>query len=168
MTIFPFYHQHDTMQCGITCLRMICKYYGKEYSIESLSKYCSVTTEGVSLLGISEAAAQLGLQTTCGRISVEQLEKSPLPCILHWNQNHYVVLYKVKKNCFHIADPGKGLVKYSQVEFKKHWLSTRSQGTEKGIVMFLQPTIAFHSGKDDAVKKKHSFKVLYPIILSCL
>ncbi len=161
MTIFPFYHQHDTMQCGITCLRMICKYYGKEYSIESLSKYCSVTTEGVSLLGISEAAAQLGLQTTCGRISVEQLEKSPLPCILHWNQNHYVVLYKVKKNCFHIADPGKGLVKYSQVEFKKHWLSTRSQGTEKGIVMFLQPTIAFHSGKDDAVKKKHSFKVLF-------
>lgn len=161
MTSFPFYHQHDTMQCGITCLRMICKYYGKEYSIESLSKYCFVTTEGVSLLGISEAAAQLGLQTTCGRISVEQLEKSPLPCILHWNQNHYVVLYKVKKNHFHIADPGKGLVKYSQVEFKKYWLTTRSQGTEKGIAMFLQPTTAFHSGKDDAVKKKRSFKILF-------
>lgn len=161
MTSFPFYHQHDTMQCGITCLRMICKYYKKEYSIESLSRYCFVTTEGVSLLGISEAATRLGLQTTCGRISVGQLEKAPLPCILHWNQNHYVVLYKVKKDCFHIADPGKGLVRFSQKEFKKHWLSTRSQGTEKGIVMFLQPTIAFHSGKDDTVKKKHSFRILF-------
>lgn len=164
MTAFPFYHQHDTMQCGITCLRMICKYYGKEYSIESLSRYCFVTTEGVSLLGISEAAALLGLQTTCGRISVEQLEKSPLPCILHWNQNHYVVLYKIKKNCFYIADPGKGLVKYSQEEFKKHWLSSRSQGTEKGIVMFIQPTIVFHSKKDDAVKKKRSFRILFSYV----
>lgn len=164
MTAFPFYHQHDTMQCGITCLRMICKYYGKEYSIESLSRYCFVTTEGVSLLGISEAAAQLGLQTTCGRISVEQLEKSPLPCMLHWNQNHYVVLYKIKKNCFYIADPGKGLVKYSREEFKKHWLSTRSQGTEKGIVMFIQPTIVFHSKKDDAVKKKRSFRILFSYV----
>lgn len=164
MTSFPFYHQHDTMQCGITCLRMICKYYEKEYSIESLSRYCFVTTEGVSLLGISEAATQLGLQTTCGRISIGQLEKAPLPCILHWNQNHYVVLYKVKKDCFHIADPGKGLVRFSQKEFKKHWLSTRSQGTEKGIVMFLQPTIAFHSGKDDTVKKKHSFRILFSYV----
>ena len=97
MTNFPFYHQHDTMQCGITCLRMICKYYGKEFSIETLSKYCFVTNEGVSLLGICEAATQMGFENTCGRISVEQLVKAPLPCILHWNQNHYVVLYKVKR-----------------------------------------------------------------------
>lgn len=87
-----------------------------------------------------------------------------MPCILHWNQNHYVVLYKVKKNFFHIADPGKGLIKYSQEEFKKHWLSTRSQGIEKGIVMFLQPTIAFYRKKDDTAKKKHSFRILFSYI----
>ena len=160
MTNFPFYHQHDTMQCGITCLRMICKYYGKEFSIETLSKYCFVTNEGVSLLGICEAATQMGFENTCGRISVEQLVKAPLPCILHWNQNHYVVLYKVKKDSFHIADPGKGLIKYSREEFEKHWLSTRSQGVEKGIVMFLQPTNAFYQKKDDTTKKQ-SFRLLF-------
>lgn len=164
MIKFPFYHQHDTMQCGITCLRIICKYYGKEFSIETLSKYCYVTNEGVSLLGISEAATQLGLQNTCGRISVEQLENAPLPCILHWNQNHYVVLNKVKKNRFYIADPGKGLMKYSREEFEDHWLSTCSQGIEKGIVMFLQPTNAFYQQKDDTVKQKHSFGLLFSYV----
>lgn len=74
---------------------------------------------------------------------MEQLYKAPLPCILHWNQNHYVVLYRVKKTRFYIADPGKGLIKYSQEEFEKHWISTSSQGIEKGIVMFLQPTDTF-------------------------
>lgn len=161
MTKFPFYHQHDTMQCGITCLRMICKYYGKEFSIEILSKYCFVTNEGVSLLGICDAASQLGLQNTCGRISMEQLYKAPLPCILHWNQNHYVVLYRVKKTRFYIADPGKGLIKYSQEEFEKHWISTSSQGIEKGIVMFLQPTDTFLKKKDDTIKQKHSFRLLF-------
>ncbi len=72
MTSFPFYRQHDTMQCGITCLRMLCKYYGKDFSIETLSQYCFVTNEGVSLLGICEAANQLGLQNTCGKISIEE------------------------------------------------------------------------------------------------
>lgn len=164
MTKFPFYHQHDTMQCGITCLQMICKYYGKEFSIETLSKYCFVTNEGVSLLGICEAATQLGLQNTCGRISVEQLEKAPLPCVLHWNQNHYVVLYKVKKALFYIADPGKGLIKYSQEEFENHWLSTCSQGIQKGIVMFLQPTNTFYRRKDDNVNQKHSFRLLFSYV----
>lgn len=94
---FPFYHQHDSMQCGITCLQMVCKYHGKEYSLDALSRYCFATTEGVSMLGISEAATRLGLHTTCGRVSMDQLPQAPLPCILHWNQNHFVVLYRIKK-----------------------------------------------------------------------
>lgn len=129
---FPFYHQHDSMQCGIACLQMICKYHGKEYSQDTLSRYCFATNEGVSLLGISEAATRLGLHTTCGRVTTEQLHKAPLPCILHWNQNHFVVLYRIKKGkIFYIADPGKGLVTYDDREFKEHWLSTRSNGEEK-------------------------------------
>ena len=85
------------MQCGITCLQMICRYFGREYSLDSLSKICFATTEGVSMLGINEAARILGFQTVSARATIEELSETPLPCILHWNQNHFVVLYKVKK-----------------------------------------------------------------------
>ena len=116
---------------------------------------------GVSLLGISEAATRLGLHTTCGRVTTEQLHKAPLPCILHWNQNHFVVLYRIKKGkiCY-IADPGKGLVTYDDREFKEHWLSTRSNGEEKGIAMFLQPTPAFYKQQEETTKDKRSFRFL--------
>lgn len=102
-------YQHDSMQCGIACLQMICKHYGKSYSIETLSRYCFATTEGVSMLSISEAATRLGLHTLCGRITAEQLKQAPLPCILHWNQDHFIVLYRLgKKGKYYVADPGKG------------------------------------------------------------
>ena len=161
MSKFHVYHQHDSMQCGIACLQMICKYHGKEYSQDTLSRYCFATNEGVSLLGISEAATRLGLHTTCGRVTTEQLHKAPLPCILHWNQNHFVVLYRIKKGkiCY-IADPGKGLVTYDDREFKEHWLSTRSNGEEKGIAMFLQPTPAFYKQQEETTKDKRSFRFL--------
>lgn len=135
---FPFYLQHDSMQCGATCLRMICKYYGKEIPIILLSKFCSATTEGVSLLGINTVASNLKLQAYSGRLDIESLCQAPLPCILHWNQNHFVVLYKVKNcNTFYVADPGKGLVKYCLEEFKKHWISTKSDGEERGLQCLL-------------------------------
>jgi ATP-binding cassette subfamily B protein len=122
------------MQCGITCLAMICKHYGKEFSIETLSRYCFATTEGVSLLGISEAANKLGLHSVCGRVSMEQMKEAPLPCILHWNQNHFVVLYKQKRGRkFYIADPGKGLITYNRKEFAEHWVSTRCKAKRKGL-----------------------------------
>ena len=163
--MFPFYKQHDSMQCGITCLQMICKYYGKEYSLESLSRYCFATTEGVSLLGISEAANKLGLHTICGRVTMEQLPQAPLPCILHWSQNHFVVLYQIKKRQkFHIADPGKGLVTYTEKEFKDHWISTQSKGEEKGIAMFIQPTPAFHELSEETTNRKRSFNFLFGYI----
>ena len=125
MNNFPFIRQHDSMECGIACLAMVCKFFRIEYSIEYLSRICFATTEGVSLLGINETALQLGLRTISGRISINKLWEAHYPCILHWNQNHFVVLYKVKKGkTFYIADPGKGLVKYNLEEFKKHWVST--------------------------------------------
>lgn len=95
MKRFPIIHQHDSMQCGIACLQMICKYFGREYSMNSLSKLCFATTEGVSLLGINEAANTLGLYTTSARTTTTVLSDAPLPCILHWNQNYFVVLYRV-------------------------------------------------------------------------
>lgn len=130
------------MQCGITCLQMICRYFGREYSLDSLSKICFATTEGVSMLGINEAARILGFQTVSARATIEELSETPLPCILHWNQNHFVVLYKVKKGKkFYIADPGKGKTTYNLEEFRRHWISTRSNDEDKGIAMFSKPLL---------------------------
>ena len=159
------YCQHDSMQCGITCLRMVCKYFGREYSLNSLSKLCFATTEGVSMLGINEAANTLGLHTISARATVTMLGEKTLPCILHWNQNHFVVLYKVKKGKkFYVADPGKGLVTYGLEEFKQHWISTSSNGEDKGIAMFLETTPAFFTYKmegEEDIKEKRSFRFLF-------
>ena len=136
------------------------------FRIEYLSKICFPTTESVSWLGINETALQLGLRTISGRISINKLWEDHYPCILHWNQNHFVVLYKVKKGkTFYIADPAKGLVKYNLEEFKKHWVSTQSDGEEKGIAMFLEPTPAFYEKKmDEEPKEERSFKFLFGYI----
>ena len=153
------------MQCGIACLQMICGYYGKKYSSEYLSKLCFATTEGVSMLGINDAANTLGFHTLCVKIATKDLEKVPLPCILHWNQNHFIVLYKVKNGKkFYVADPGKGLVTYGLDEFKKHWVSTKSNGEAKGIAMFLETTPAFFTYKMEGeanLKEKRSFRFLF-------
>ncbi len=113
MSGFHLCRQKDSMQCGVACLSMICTHYKKEYSVETISKYCFATTEGVSLLGMSQAAEKLGFETVSGKTATAQLSKAPLPCILHWNQNHFVVLYKVSTNGkkFYVADPGKGKIK---------------------------------------------------------
>ncbi len=162
---FPLYKQHDSMQCGIACLQMICRYYGKAYSTEELSKICFATTEGVSMLGISQAAETLGLHTICGRVKMEQIPVAPFPCILYWEQNHFVVLYKVKKrnrgNIFYVADPGKGLLKYDEDEFRNSWVSTSSHGEDKGVAMFLNPTPAFNRRTPSGKGEKHSFKFLF-------
>src|SRR5574344_1703672 len=164
MTKFLFYNQHDSMQCGVACLQMVSKYSGREYSLHFLSDICFATSEGVSMLGISEAANEIGLHSVCTRATVEELSKVSLPCILHWNQNHFVVLYKVKKGKkFYIADPGKGLVTYNIDEFNSHWISTRSNGEEKGVAMFLQTTPLFYSCNKDVSenKQKRSFRFLF-------
>lgn len=153
------------MQCGIACLQMVCKYFGREYSLDSLSKLCFATTEGVSMLGINEAANTLGLHTISARVTTTMLGKAPLPSILHWDQNHFVVLYKVKKGKkFYVADPGKGLVTYGLDEFKQHWISTKSNGEDKGIAMFLETTPAFFTYKmedEEHLKEKRSFRFLF-------
>lgn len=112
---FPFYTQPDAKDCGPACLRMIAKYYGKNYSLQNLRDKSFVTREGVSLLGISDAAESIGFKTLGIRVPLEKLiTDAPLPCILHWKQKHFVVLYKITKNgIFHVADPAHGLIKYT-------------------------------------------------------
>lgn len=130
MATFPFYKQHDSMQCDIACLLMICKFYGKKYSYEYISKFCCATNEGVSLLAIKQAAKKVRLCAKGYRIDIRDLLKQPLPCLLHWNQNHFVILFKVSSNGkkFHIADLGKGLVTFSLEEFQRHWINTSDVG----------------------------------------
>lgn len=166
MSCFRVYRQKDSMLCGIACIQMVCCYFGKRYSTEFISQYCYSTTEGVSLLSISETAKKIGIKTVSGRVGTNQLVNAELPSILHWNQNHFVVLYKVKKGkTFYIADPGKGLVKYNLEEFKKHWISTQSDGEEKGIAMFLEPTPAFYEKQtDEQPTEERSFKFLFGYI----
>lgn len=156
-----FIRQRDSMLCGIACLQMISEHYGKKFSQTYLSKICFATAEGVSLLGIKDAAAKIGFYTISGRLTIDELSSATLPCILHWNQNHFVVLYKVKKGSkFYIADPGKGLISYTIGEFKQHWIEVGQGEGEKGIAMFLEPTQDFYEnagGQDPRTEKPFKF-----------
>ncbi len=161
MKSFPVIYQHDSMQCGIACLQMVCQYYGRTYSMEAVSNFCHATTEGVSMLGISEASENLGIESVSAKVSVEKLTKAPMPCILHWSQSHFVVLYRVKKGReFYIADPAKGLVNYSIDEFCRHWVSITEDGEEKGVAMFLEPTEEFYHKDIPMRKENHSIRFL--------
>lgn len=157
---FPWVMQKDAMQCGIACLAMICRHYGRNYSLAALSEVCFATVQGVSLLGIKEAATQLGFEAVALRLPVTSLADKPLPCILHWNQEHYVVLYKVRNDRFYIADPGKGRVVYDREEFCRHWVSTCADGGEKGIALMMQPGETFGTASVATGSERRSFSFL--------
>ena len=141
--LFPFYPQFDMMDCGPACLRMIAKYYGKYFTLQTLRKKCFITHEGVSMLGVSEAAESIGFRSLGVRLDTDRLvENASLPSILHWNQNHFVVLYKVKekqnvKHIFYIADPASKCVRYNREEFEKCWCSLA--GEREGTALLLTP-----------------------------
>lgn len=135
------------MDCGATCLRMVFKYYGQQVSIHKIRKLCQTTKNGVNLLGISEAAEKLGFRTYGVRLSLEQLGDVELPCILHWNQNHFVVLYKVRKRRYYISDPATGLVIYDHKEFANNWYSAKELHT--GLSLILSPGPEFYQLYED-------------------
>ena len=162
---FPHFRQLDAMDCGPTCLRMIAKHYGKTFSLQSLRDKSHITREGVSMLGIADAAESIGLKTMGVRISFEQLEKdAPLPAICHWGQNHFVVVHKIEtkrgKTTVHVADPGSGLLKFTKEEFIKQWASTQSQGELKGLCLLVETTPDFYSQSDEDVSNKKSISFL--------
>ena len=127
MKTFPFYRQYDQMDCGPTCLRMIAKHHGRHYSMDSLRQKSGINREGVSLLGISEAAEEIGFRTVGAKLTWEQLKKeAALPCVIYWNQVHFVVVYKIKGDKVYIADPAKGKVIYRKEEFLEQWLVKNS------------------------------------------
>jgi ATP-binding cassette subfamily B protein len=162
---FPFYHQHDAMDCGPTCLQMIAKHYGRYYELDYLKRQTTMSRQGVSLLDIANVADKIGFRTNSGRITIEQLiQKALLPCIIHWNQNHFVVLYKIKKKrgnyIFYVSDPGKGLLQYTKDEFLKHWISTRVNGEDKGVVLLLETIATFYQHEKGNTRSKSKFKFM--------
>ncbi len=154
--------QHDQMDCGPACIAMISSYFGKKYSIDYIRNLSYLMRDGVSLRGISEAAEKIGLSTYASMLDLNTLDvEGTLPCVLHWNQNHFVVLYNYKKNIltgkykYKIADPGHGLIALDKEEFKSRWLTDSG----KGVALFLHPTEAFY--KKEVLKKKSiDFKFL--------
>ena len=164
MDKFPFYSQLDMMDCGPACLRMIAKYYGNSYSLEMLRSHSFISREGVSMLGISDAAEYLGMHTLGVKISFEQLaNEAVLPCILHWNQNHFVVCYGIKKKRFsddyniYIADPASQKLCYNKEEFCKCWLSTKVAGKDCGTALLLEPGVNFGQVDDEFKAREKSF-----------
>ena len=154
---FPAYIQLDAMDCGPTCLRIIAKYYGKNFSLQTLRDYCHISREGVSLLGISDAAERIGFRTMGVKISFEQLcNEVSLPCIVHWNQCHFVVVYKIEKRkketYIYISDPASGLLKYTKEQFLKCWGQLASETSDCkliGIALLLEPTPKFSEQNED-------------------
>ncbi|MDR1883479.1 MAG: peptidase domain-containing ABC transporter [Prevotella sp.] len=177
---FPHYHQLDSMDCGPSCLRMIAKFYGRSYTLQTLREKSFITREGVSMLGISDAAESIGFHTTGVRINFDQLVNDvPLPCVLHWNQNHFVVLYKIKRSRrslpfrrdlegpeFYIADPASGKYPIDKEGLLKCWISSKSEGKDTGTALLLQPSPEFYEYEDDKTRQEkhlsYFFRYLFP------
>lgn len=157
---FVKYIQHDSMDCGPTCLKMVAKFYGKNYSLQNLRDRCHITREGVSLLGISDAAESIGFRTTGVKVTWRQMvEEMPLPCIVHWNQRHFVVVYDVvKKHGVYkvmVADPASGLLEYTEEDFRGLWLE--SERKTEGIALILEPTPKFYEEEGDDERRHYGF-----------
>jgi ATP-binding cassette, subfamily B, bacterial len=155
---FPFQQQYDAMDCGPTCLYMVCRHYGKKIPLQTLREKTQIGKDGVNLLGISEAAESVGFRTLAVKISYEQLiDEAPFPCIVHWDQNHFVVVApprpKRRRNIT-VADPGKGIIKYTKEEFCEHWLSSMNKGQKEGVALLLEPTSDFYAYAVDKDQEK--------------
>lgn len=158
---FPFVKQLDSMQCGAACVAMICRSYGRDYSLRFISQLCRPTAEGASMLGIKDCAEALHLRATAVRCSVQALRELPLPCVLHWDHNHFVVLYDVRHRrsgwVYRIADPAKGRICCGEEELAAHWCAGESA---EGIAMSVTPDDGFGSVEDAGSRNARSFRFL--------
>ncbi len=146
--------QRDAMDCGPTCLAMVCNYYGKRFNVQTLRDKAEIGKEGVNLLGISQAAESIGFRTQGVSLSLKELAKdAPLPCILHWDQNHFVVLHKTSSQVMHIADPALGLLTISKKDFLDHWAGDIDDGERTGITLLLEPTPDFYKQEGEKMGK---------------
>lgn len=164
--VFPFYQQPDQMDCGPTCLRMLAKYYGRAISLNKLRSISETTREGASLKNIADAAEKIGFRTLGVKVSFQKLqEDAPLPCIVHWKQEHFVIVYKIAKSKVYVADPAHGLIQYTHRDFIKNWIGDNANAeTEQGITLLLEPTPRLNQKEEDDIEHKKGFSFLYQYI----
>ncbi|MBL4709778.1 MAG: peptidase domain-containing ABC transporter [Flavobacteriales bacterium] len=160
---FTHYDQPDIMDCGPTCLRMIAKHYGRNISLQKLRALSETTREGASLKSMAGAAEKIGFRTLGVKISLLKLvEEIPLPCIVHWQKHHFVVVYEIKKDTVFVADPAHGLLKYSKKEFLKSWIGANAtEDIEEGITLLFEPTPRLKQSEVDDFETKRGFSFLY-------
>ena len=153
---FPFYHQPDIMDCGPTCLRMVTKHYKRTISLEKIRRLSDTTRSGSSLKNIAGAAEKIGFKTLGVKIDFKTLaDEAPLPCIVFWNENHFIVVHKIKNNKVYVADPAHGLLTYTKQEFIDNWIGKHAnETTEEGIVLLLEPTVKLKEKEEDDVAQK--------------
>ncbi len=149
---FPTYRQLGAMDCGPSCLKIISKHYGRNFTVTYLREKCFITKIGVTLLGISDAAESIGLRTTGVKINFEGLvDSKPFPCIIHWKDNHFIVLYNIRRGRVYISDPAMGLVSYTKQEFLEGW----ANGTDTGFALFVEPGTEFFEREADGIEEKN-------------
>ncbi len=167
MKKFTHYKQTDIKDCGPTCLKILAKHYGKTINIQDLRDISETTREGSNLLFLSDAAEKIGFRTLGVKLSLERLQEAPLPCILHWNKNHYVVLYKIKKNTYYISDPGFGLIEYNTEDFIKFWIGNNADNTTReGVALLMEATPQFYQSEFDKEENKGlGFRLLSQYVL---
>lgn len=161
--MFPFYQQPDQMDCGATCLRILAKHYGRSISLSKLRSLSETTREGASLKNIADAAEKIGFRTMGVRMDYKKLTSdAPLPCIVHWNQEHFVIVYKIKNDIVYVADPAHGLITYPKNDFIKHWIGeSANEDTEQGIALLIEPTPKLNQSETDDIESKQGFSFLF-------
>tara|TARA_R110002049_G_scaffold65035_1_gene170962 strand:+ start:92723 stop:94969 length:2247 start_codon:yes stop_codon:yes gene_type:complete len=159
---FPFYKQPGSKDCGPTCLRIIAKHYNKLISLQEIRDLSETTRVGSNLLKLSDAAEAIGFKSLGVKIDFHKLKEAPLPLIVHWNKNHFVVVYKIKKDVIYLSDPAYGLITYTKDDFIKRWIGNNAtEDTKEGIVLILEVTPKFHQLKDWETTDKKSFRFLF-------
>lgn len=172
---FPFYQQLDAMDCGASCLRMITRHFGRYYSLEYLRELTYMGKQGVTLLGISDAAEHVGLQSLAVKTTYDRLSRDiPLPCVAHWRQDHFIVVYKANKHYVWIADPAAGKFRLTREEFLANWSSDSEDGEDLGVLLLLEPSPEFYAREGDKIGKSgfgyvfSYFKRYRPLIIQLL
>lgn len=163
---FPHYKQLDAMDCGPTALRIVAKHYGRSFNLAYLRQLCQTTREGSSLLGLSDAAENIGLRSIGVKLNFEKLRKEAvLPCVLHWKQRHFVVLYKIRKNKVWVSDPAHGLLTYTPEEFMRAWAGSTDTVKTQGVALLLEPSPDFFEEETETEDKGRGFGFLYRYVL---
>jgi len=168
MSRFPNFIQADSKDCGPTCLRIVSEYHGKHFSLARLREMSETTREGSNLLFLGDTAEKLGFRTLGIKLSTKKLKEATFPCLLHWNREHYVVLYKIKNRKYYISDPAAGLLTYDQEEFIRYWIGNNAdENTNEGVALLLETTPRFYNQLDDDPQSKRDtgFRMLRHYIL---